>query len=323
VNKTEDHAARTPTTANSTMAADTINKRGTGKASDMLRETKDAFMTMAEKFRWPGSSSLVIAVEKENWEDTDVDHPRYSPEDAARLLKVPVSFIHSVIIAGWLAALQAEGDVLIRHDALVHLANRMLPEALKYLGTDFNPQEAYPDLTGSAEIDKIRHREAGRTVAFYHFRFSPTWIIGVIGRIDGRSTRALRTSGGSLRTTTAKQKAQDYCVCLIAGLVAESKFSGAPLNTLRETGGRLAYLKVKNYVKLLTSNGSESDAYTRACYLLDLETRAIALINDPRVWAGVESVCRELEKSGGKLVQPELNTVIQRGLGLQGGWDHI
>ena len=94
---------------------------------------------------------------------------------------------------------------------------------------------------GLFEFDLINYHEAGHVVAFYLLGFPPVLIDGALSKHDARSTAFLRTRNGMSQTPLARERVQDYAVASIAGIAAESKFSGVPIADLRQTAGKGDY----------------------------------------------------------------------------------
>jgi hypothetical protein len=104
-------------------------------------------------------------------------------------------------------------------------------------------------------------------------------------------------------------------VSCVAGIAAESKFSGVPLADLRQTSGLGDYKTVHAILnRLMIGRGFEFCPEVRAAYINLWESRAVALMNKSQVWAAVESVSAESQISRGELGRGELVAAIERGL---------
>jgi hypothetical protein len=135
------------------------------------------------------------------------------------------------------------------------------------------------------EVDLTQYYEAGHAVAYYIHGFHPKRITGPLAEHDRRSTAFLRTRGGWLETSLARERVQDYAVSCIAGIAAESKFSGVPLADLRQTSGLGDYKTVHAILnRLMIGRGFEFCPEVRAAYINLWESRAVALMNQPQVW---------------------------------------
>ncbi len=249
-------------------------------------------------------------------------HRLYDQKQAAQVLRVPIDCIQDLVSSNWLTTLQCKGNRLISHDALVSLARQVLPAALEYLGADStvadsaSPLNSLPidDIADISlrEIDRVRHHEAGHAVADYLYRFQPLRIIGPISWSGCRAEAFFKTPKGSSSSPSVRHRAQDYAVCVLAGIAAESKFRGIPFAKVRRTTGAEDYRTVNLLLDLLMYGALESSPKIRARHLRLLEARAIELMDQPGVWAAVKSVCQELEKSGGRLERRELVGAIER-----------
>jgi hypothetical protein len=170
------------------------------------------------------------------------------------------------------------------------------------------------------ELDLTQYHEAGHAIAFYLFNFHPIRIAGATIVHDRRSTAFFRTRGGLLQSPLARQRAQNYAVCCIAGIAAESKFAGVPLADLRRLSGKEDYEAVHAIGhRLAICGGIESSPETTAAHISLWESRAIALMDHPQVWAAVEAVYWALHWAGGELEGLELVEEIKHGL--HGEWN--
>ena len=166
------------------------------------------------------------------------------------------------------------------------------------------------------EIDLTQFHEAGHAVGFSLYRFPPKRITGALTEHDRRSTAFFRSRSGLLLTPDARERAQNYAVACIAGIAAESKFGGIPLADLRETSGKGDYEAVDAIVdRLMIHRGFEVCPAVRSAYTGVWESRAVALMDQPSVWAAVESVAAELQASAGELGREEIVEAIKRGMG--------
>jgi hypothetical protein len=152
------------------------------------------------------------------------------------------------------------------------------------------------------EIDLTQYHEAGHAIAFYLYNFHPIRIAGATIEHDRRSTAFFRTQGGLLESPLARQRAQNYTVCCIAGIAAESKFSGEALADLRRLSGKDDYEAVHAIGhRLAICAGIESCPEVTAAHISLWESRAIAMMDHPQVWAAVEAVYWALHWAGGDL----------------------
>jgi hypothetical protein len=169
------------------------------------------------------------------------------------------------------------------------------------------------------EAKFTRYHEAGHAVADYVLGFKPRLIDDALEQHDRRTTAFLRRNHGLLSTPRTRQRAADYAVACIAGPAAQAKVSRRDLCDLRsESDGvdedgdyRKVYLLLD---RLALCSPYQFDASVRDAQLYLFEQQAIALINEPRVWAAVESVATELEMADGYLERAELTTAIKHGL---------
>lgn len=167
--------------------------------------------------------------------------------------------------------------------------------------------------TSLREMDVIRYHEAGQAVAFHLYRFQPLRIIGPITSPGSRAAAFFPTPSGSSSSHSARHRAEDYAVCIIAGIAAQSKFAGMPFANLQQTSGQVDYQTINQLMDLFMQLALESSPKMRALHLRFLEARAIDLMKQHGVWAAVTSVCQELEKSGDRLERRELVAAIERG----------
>jgi hypothetical protein len=171
------------------------------------------------------------------------------------------------------------------------------------------------------ECDRQRkytqYHEAGHAVAQYLLGFHPVRIQEASTKHDGRSSSFLRTSRGLFQTPRTRERAADFAVVCIAGPAAQAKVSDRKLCDLRsesELDGEDGHAgDYKNVYAILAQLVIRNDS-VRDAQLNLWEQRAIAMINQPIAWAGVESVVNALELSGDCLERQELVSAIQRGL---------
>jgi hypothetical protein len=196
---------------------------------------------------------------------------------------------------------------LIRH--VTHYKKSELEKTMR----DFEFSEKVFD-----EAKFTRYHEAGHAVADYVLGFKPRLIDDALEQHDRRTTAFLRVNHGLLSTPRTRQRAADYAVALIAGPAAQAKVSGRNLCDLRLESDRVDegdYRKVYLLLDRLALCGPyEFNASVRDAHLHLFEQQAIALINEPRVWAAVESVATELEMTDGYLERAELISAIKNGL---------
>jgi hypothetical protein len=166
------------------------------------------------------------------------------------------------------------------------------------------------------ELCLIHYHEAGHVVADTLLGFKPKSIKLNLAEHDRRTTAFFRTNGRRLTTPHARERVQDYAVSCIAGIVAESKFSGVPLIVLKETAGVEDYQKVGVIAdRLILHRASELTDGVRDAYIALWEARAVALIKQPVSWAIVESIVSQLQMSeDSSLNCQELAEAIQRGM---------
>jgi hypothetical protein len=110
-----------------------------------------------------------------------------------------------------------------------------------------------------------------------------------------------------LETPLARQRAEKYALCCIAGIAAESKFAGVPLTDLRQSSGKDDYDGGHRiWHRLAIAGGLEWSLEVKDAHISLWEARAIALIDRPQVWAAVEAVYWALHWAGGELEGSEL-----------------
>lgn len=183
-------------------------------------------------------------------------------------------------------------------------------------------EEMLDDLSqGLLELDWTHYHEAGHAVSFDLYGFRPRRIHFALTEHDRRTTSFFRTNGGLLKTPHARQRAEDYAVCAIAGIAAEAKARGIPLAELRYTSGKDDYGAVHAITqRLLLQSRFEMSCELARDRIRYWESRAIALINNPIVWKAVESVVEELYNFEGELQDDELHNCIREGLNQKSGW---
>jgi hypothetical protein len=164
------------------------------------------------------------------------------------------------------------------------------------------------------EIDLTQYHEAGHAVAFHLLDFKPRRITYALAEHDRRSCAFFRTRGGFLETPLARERVQNYAVCCIAGIAAETRFGGVPITELRQTSGLGDYETVHAVLdRLMLCRGVELCPEVRAAHMHLWEARAVALMSQTHVWAAIESVASELQVSAGVLERGDLVAAIERG----------
>jgi hypothetical protein len=170
-----------------------------------------------------------------------------------------------------------------------------------------------------SEIQQVyltQHHEAGHAVVDYLYGVLPLRIRGAHFQQDRRSTAFLKRRSGLLTTPFAREKAQRCAVSCIAGIAAESKFGGVPLADMRDTYGAGDYAIATSIANRLMLH----DGYIAECpevcsaYLRLWESKAVALMNVPQIWAAVESLANELCVWCGELDAKEIIAAIKEGL---------
>jgi hypothetical protein len=165
------------------------------------------------------------------------------------------------------------------------------------------------------ELSLIHYHEAGHITADVLLGFKPKSIKLNLAEHDRRTTAFFRTKGGSLSTPRSRERAEDFAVSCIAGIVAESKFSGVPVEKLKLTAGKDDYDRVRSIAnRLMITRAMELTDGVRDAHIALWEARAIALIDQPISWAIVGSIVSELQISwDSSLNREELAYAIQRG----------
>ncbi len=164
-------------------------------------------------------------------------------------------------------------------------------------------------------IRLTQYHESGHAVADYFCGFRPKRISGALSEHDRRTTSFFRTRSGLLVTPSAREKAQLFAVTCIAGIAAESKVSGVPLEVLRRSSGIDDYEKVQKVADSLANHRAIEDCEeVTEAYIRLWEARAVALMNRRMVWSAVESLARELDMSGGEMAGEEIKKAIQQGI---------
>ena len=165
------------------------------------------------------------------------------------------------------------------------------------------------------ELDLTQYHEAGHAIAFYLYSFRPIRIAGATTEHDRRSTAFFRTRGALLESPLARQRAQNYAVCCIAGIAAESKFSGVSLADLRRLSGKDDYEVVHAIGhRLAICGGIGWCPEVKAAHVDLWEAQAVALMRQPQIWAAVESLYWDLHMSGGELERGDLIAAIEHAL---------
>jgi hypothetical protein len=171
-------------------------------------------------------------------------------------------------------------------------------------------------------LDEIRFHEAGHSVAarIFGFPVKRIWVgtefdPNSFGRneLDPRGLHFLegyvpRTAGDAVRMA-------DFATFAIAGIAAESKYSGVPFEEVRapyikgETHSE-DYVIVNSMARRLIVAGNDGVSDEQA-YISQWEQRAIGLMNQTHVWSAVESVVSALQLSDdGALDRANLNELL-------------
>jgi hypothetical protein len=162
------------------------------------------------------------------------------------------------------------------------------------------------------------YHEAGHAVALYAYRFRPTRIDQNRTEHDCRTTWFIRAGEIRLNSCHARERASEYAVCCIGGIVAESRMSRIPLTELRKTSGRDDYEMVRSIARsLLERQRFEYCPPVVEGQIGLLERRAMALIHQTAYWRAVESVVADLEQCGGSLNGKQIASAIERVIGRQ------
>lgn len=160
------------------------------------------------------------------------------------------------------------------------------------------------------------YHEAGHAVALHSYRFRPTRIEENRTEHDRRTTWFIGGGDVLLNTFHARERASEYAVCCIAGIVAESRMSRVPVAELRATSGQDDYEVVRAIAQSLM--GRQPLEYCSPVLEAQIglwERRAMALIHQSASWRAVESVVDDLNQSGGCLEGKHLTSAIERVLG--------
>lgn len=168
----------------------------------------------------------------------------------------------------------------------------------------------------SNQLSLIHYHEAGHIAADYLLGFKPKSIKQNLSEHDRRTTSFFRTNMGLLTTPRARERAQDFAVTCIAGIVAESKYAEVPISELKHTAGFEDYKKVRAIAgRLMLHRPLERSEELIESYVSVWEARAIALLNQPAAWSIVENIVSALEESwDSSLKREEIEATIEYGL---------
>lgn len=109
-------------------------------------------------------------------------------------------------------------------------------------------------------------------------------------------------------------RAEDYAICLLAGSVAESIITQAPLSRFLATNSS-DYAQVREIAELLSANRRLEHSPEAERALLRLwQARTVALLSQHIVWQAIECTAAELESGGGVLKGKELVSTIENAL---------
>jgi hypothetical protein len=165
-------------------------------------------------------------------------------------------------------------------------------------------------------IKQCRYHEAGHAVAFHWHGFQPAIVDAHTTRFDGRTApflcSLLKGEDVELRRYGVQERAADFAVCLVAGIVAETRVSGEPMSKLRQTSGGEDYRMLAIIAQsMLSHRPFEQSIEVHEAQIKLWEQRAITLINQSHLWAAVEAVAQEMERNGDRLDRRQLAAVIK------------
>jgi hypothetical protein len=165
------------------------------------------------------------------------------------------------------------------------------------------------------EIDATYYHEAGHTMVGYLLGFRPLRIDGAYSVHDRRTSSFFRYQPGILNTAKARERAADYAVSLVAGVVAESEYTGVPLDNLRSSAGADDYKKVDLIMtSILLPNAYQDSPEVRQSLLQTWEAQAKAMLLWPNNWSAIESLVWSLTMCGGVLDKTEIRSAIREGM---------
>jgi hypothetical protein len=163
------------------------------------------------------------------------------------------------------------------------------------------------------EIDATYYHEAGHAVIGELFGFRPLRIEGPLC-VHDRRTSAFFRQDFLFRSPKTRERASQYAIGLAAGIAAESKGTGEPFNSLRETSGEGDYEKLECLLERLMLSDCRSDSPEARQNQMQLwEAKAKALLERPEVWAAVESVVSYLYDGLGELDADDIAAAIREG----------
>ena len=165
------------------------------------------------------------------------------------------------------------------------------------------------------ELHAIYYHEAGHAVMDYLFRFRPQRIDGALSVHDRRASSFFRSRRALLATPKARERANDYAVSLVGGVVAESIAFGGSVEELRKTAGTDDYDRVEKILdRLMVMNIWIDSPETRELTVCLWEAKAKALLQQPCVWSAVEYLVNALVENEGVLDAAGINEAIRLGM---------
>ena len=190
-------------------------------------------------------------------------------------------------------------------------------------GRELAPASVLPIMSFSDELAKdlqiikqCRYHEAGHAVAFHWYGFQPTIIDAHSTCFDGRTAPVLclllKGKKVELRSSRVQGRAADFAVCLVAGIVAETRVSGEPMSKLKQISGEEDYRMLAIIAQsMLSHRPFEQSVEVHQALIKLWEQRAIALINQSCLWEAVDAVAQEMEHNDDRLDRRQLAAVME------------
>ena len=153
------------------------------------------------------------------------------------------------------------------------------------------------------EFEATAYHEAGHAILGQLYGFTPSMVSiepegDSLGRActNRRTTSCFRIRNGILHSPLTREKAGKYAVSVVAGIIAEAKFTGGSWKKLRKTSGKRDYETVNRIAEkvLFAGNGFAISDDVRKAYIMLWEQQAIAILNQPMIWSRVETVATQL-----------------------------